>query len=405
MTTVNGTLATAPSTTTGIPRAQRSRRRLLLTFADAVDHVLRVDEVSPGATRAVERAELAVRAANKSFITYCTQGFRYYDSRAHIVFGANVPLGSVTVSGNVITPTTAPSWPSWMELAQIRVDGKTYPVLSYTSGSATVSGLPNGTYTSAALQQGFARLPSDFRRRGSISDGDQTYPVVDAPSGILHSWEDYYEWANSAANPVTFAAIAGDRRFHGELMLAVWPTYVSETVLSVYYERYPADLDYQRVGSGTVSTTGLAVTASTSVFKSEHVGCAIVISTDATSEIQNPLSSRSLVDHQRIITSVSSGTAATIDKGITGDVDTRAYYITDVVDVQPGAQEEAFLRLCEYEFARASKSKYSDKKFVEFRQQMEIAMADDARYKDSVDGVSYLGDGYIVGDVSGRPDL
>jgi hypothetical protein len=377
----------------------------LLTFADAVDHVLRVEEINPSSTRAVERAELAVQAARKSFITYSTQGFRYYDSRAHIVFGANVDLGEVTVSSNLVTPTTAPSWPSWMELAQLRIDNKTYPVLDSSASAATVSGLPDGTYATATLQQGFARLPKDFRRRGSISDGDQTYPVVDAPMGILNSWEDYYEWANSAANPITFAAIAGDRRFHGELMLAVWPTYATETVLSVYYERYPSELDYHRVGSGTISTTGLAVTATDSIFKSEHIGCAIVVSTGSDSEIQSSLASRSLIDHQRIITAYTSATAVTLDKAITGDVSTKSFYVSDIVDVQPGAQEEAFLRLCEYEFARASKSKFSDKKFIEFRQQMDIAMADDARYKSSVDGVAYHESGYLVGDVTGRPDL
>lgn len=411
MTTFNGTPVSTPtastSVTAAISRPIRYRRPRLLTMADAVDRVLRCDEINPGETRSVERAVLAVRSAVGSFASYSTQGFKYYDARARLVLEATDSIGEITVSNGTVTPTVATTWPSWIDYSALRVSNKSYPVLSHTGTTLQVDTLPNGTYTTSSLEQIFVRLPQNFRRRGSLTDNTNSYPIDDVSSGRLQSWADYRDWARSSSQR-GFAAASMDERFQGELMLAVWPPYPTRKELNMFYERYPAPCETHRFGSGTVTVVGTTATASASVFTEDHVGSALVISTSSNAEIRSSLSSLDIVVGQRVITDYTSGTVVTLDAGFSSDVlesfTTRAFYISDIVDVMPGPMMEAFLRLCEHELARQSKSKSTSRRFAEFRAQLELSMADDVRYKDSADdGYRGYGLGYGVGEVDGTP--
>lgn len=407
--TISGTGTGAPlpiSTASRIPRPSRTRRTEILTLADAVDRVLRIEEINSSESRAVERAVLAVQSALNSFVSYSTQGFRFYDGRYSLVTSAPITIATITVVSNTVTPG-ALSQPDWMDMAHLRIAGQSYPVNSYSNSSFTVDGtLPDGTYANAVLERLFYPIPQDFRRRGSFSDNANYYQVIDVPGGVLQSWQDYYDWARTVTSPRVFGAISNDQRFHGQMMLMIWPPYTGEVRLNMFYERYPASCRVHRVGTSTVSTTGRTATALTSVFKPDHVGSVLVVCESNDTDITNPLSSLDLVHAKRIITDYTSGTVVTLDQALDADVATRTFYITDPVDVQPGAQTEAFLRLCEYEFCRQSRSKHSKERYSDFMEALLIAMADDSRYRDIFDDVDSLGDGvFTLGEVTGRPDL
>jgi hypothetical protein len=197
-----------------------------------------------------------------------------------------------------------------------------------------------------------------------------------------------------------------DQRFHGELMLAIWPPYQDSLRLNLFYERYPQSCEVHRVGTGTITTSSRTVTASTAVFKEDHVGSVLAICETNDTDIVSPLSDVSLVSAKRIITDYTSSTIVTIDQALIADLTDVSYYVSDPVDVQPGALTEALLRLCEYEMCRQGRSKHAKERFADFISQLQIAMADDSRYLDSLDDVDSLGGyGYVMGDVIGRPDL
>lgn len=150
---VDGSGVSSPEATISnqkrIPRPARSRRTILLTLADAVDHVLRIEEVNPGETRAVERARLAVRSALSTFVSYCTQGFKYYNARHPIEINASISLSQITVLSNTVTASGWSDFPEWMDVAHLRVDGQSYEVTSYGASTFTVDGtLADGTYRS-----------------------------------------------------------------------------------------------------------------------------------------------------------------------------------------------------------------------------------------------------------------
>jgi len=391
-----------------IPRPQRSTRRRLLTVADAVDHLLRVEELKAGQPRNVDRCVFALKAALNSFVTYSPQGFRYYDSRRVLIPGVSVDLGTVVVSSNVATPSVAPTWPSWVAYGHLHAGKQSFAILSTDATTATMDNMPDGTYTNVKLDQIFIPLPDDFRRRGSLSDGDDYIPIVDVPAGILQSWQDYYDWVRSAASPRVFAAISGDQRFQGELLLAIWPPYAEAAKLSLFYERYPGRIDYNRAGTGQATTSSTTVTAPASTFVDEHVGATINFSNGTSADWTSPLADPTTFLAQRVITAVASGTTATIDAALTDDIGGagNTFYISDILDVMPGPMTDAFLRLAEYELTRASKSDKAPVKFMEFRQQLEIAMTDDSRYRDSVDdGPFAWSTSFGIGSVTGRPDL
>lgn len=390
-----------------IKRPTRARRRNLLNLADVVDHVLRVEEVNPDERRSVERAVIAAKSAVRNFVSHSTSGFRYYDSRDHLVFNPTYSVGEVTAASSVLTPTVAPTWPSWIAFGTIQLGDSQYVVLDSDATTVTIDeGVSDGVYQNVKLDHAYVQLPSSFRRRGSLADGTQSYPIIDVPQGVLQSWSTYYDLARSAGNTRVFGAITGDQRFQGELMLAVWPPFQATKTLSLYYERYPELCETHRYGSGTVTVVGdsTTATASSGIFTEDHVGSMLVVGTDGEAEIRSSLSSQDLAQYKRIITGFTSSTVVTIDSVLSSsDVTARAFYISDVIDVQPGPQVDAVLRLAEYEFSRQSKSKSASQRFAEFRLQMDIAMADDSRYRDIIDQQSSFDGAYGIGSVESRP--
>jgi hypothetical protein len=413
MTIINGIPAASPSPNTSqqspIPRPDRFRRRRLLTLADVVDRLLRMDEVNPGEPRAIERSILAAQAALSNFLSYTTSGFKYYDARAKLLLEPLIQLGGFSVTGGVVSPDDATVWPDWILQGVLRVGQQSYPVLAYGGGTITVdASIPDGTYTAGILEHVFIRLPQDFRRRGSIVDGREQYPVEDVSAGILQSWSDYFDWASSSSQRV-FAAMTINQRFQGELMLAVWPGFTVRKELSMFYERYPQPIETHRAGAGTISVTGTTVTATGYSFVEDHVGSALVIATGNEADIRKSLSAASLVQAQRVIVQRNSATEVVIDAPLSNNLSetfgTRTFYISDIVDVMPGSMTESFVRLAEYEVARQSTNKSASSRMKEFMEANLLAMADDSRYKSSADDdpFRYPFSGYGLGDVDTRP--
>ena len=385
-----------------ITRPQRTRRKRLKTLADAVDRLLRMDEINPAETRAVARAIEAVKTAIGNFSSYSASGFKYYNANARLYLGGTITIGAGSIASNILTPTVVPTWPDWVLYGHIRFNEQSYAVISQSGDTLLLDGeIENDNYTSITLEQMVVPLPGNFRRRGSIVDKNNFYPVSDVPAGILQSWQDYWEWARSSANPRIFGAVSGEERYMGELLMTIWPPYTTDVVLNMYYERYPDPCETHRFGTGLATVSGTTVTSTVAEFKADHVGSAIMFSTGATNEITKSLSSADLELGQRVITAYTNTTTVEIDETISATG--RAYYISDFVDAMPGPMTDALLRLCEYEMIRQSRgdSGRVATRRKEFEEQLLLSMADDARYKDSVDDYEF--EGYGVGNVEARP--
>lgn len=384
------------------------RKTPLLTLAAVVDHLLLLDEINPAEPRSVDRASKAAKDALASFASYSTQGFRYYESRAKIVMPGNVSLGTIAVSNGIFTMPNGFTIPSWANLGHVRIDrnsNKVYPILLVNGQAITVDTLANGTYTNTYLEQLFHPLPRNFRRRGTLSDGKNNYPVEDMSGGSFQSFQDYYRWIGFSEFDRRFSAVTMDQRSQGDLMLSVWPPFDDRVELSMFFERYPEALKHHRVGNSaaTLSVTGATATSSHAIFTDSHVGAAITIGLTNDQELLKSLASDALVDTQRIIRYVTSSTQVILDTPLASPISNRAFYISDIVDVQPGIMTEAYKRLAEYELLRQTKGSKVDKKLQEFMTALQMTQADDSRYKQSVDPFASPVGGVQWGEVRGRP--
>lgn len=407
-------IAQVPSVIQGAPSASLAlrpamdRKNPLLTLASVVDHLLLLEEINPAEPRSVDRATKAARESLNSFTSYSTQGFRYYESRAKIVLPGSVSLGTITVSNGQFTMGQAFTMPSWAPLAHVRIDrasNKVYPILLVNGQTITVDTLENGTYSNVYMEQLFFPLPRNFRRRGTLSDGKNNYPIEDMSGGSFQSLQDYYRWIGFSELDRRFSAITMDQRNQGDLMLSIWPPFQDRMELSMFFERYPEAMKHHRVGNSaaTIGVTGATATSSHAIFDSSHVGAALVIGINNDQELLKSLSSDSLVQTQRIIRYVSSSTQVILDSPVDASLSNRAFYISDIVDVQPGVMTEAYKRLAEYELLRQTKGSKADKKLEEFIRQLQMTQSDDARYKASIDPYNTPHMGYQWGTVTGRP--
>lgn len=385
-----------------IPRPARTRRKRQVTLADAVDRLLLMDEINPGETRAVSRAIKAVQTAIDNFSSYSSAGFRYYNARYGFDLGATFTIGDCTVASNVLTPDDALTYPSWILYGHVKINNELYPVRSVSGQDITLDGtIADDDYTGVNLQQIMVPIPDDFRRRGSITDKENYFPVEDVTGGALQTWSDYWDWGQTSSGQRTFGALTGDQRYSDGLMLMVWPPAETVTRLNMFYERYPAQANIHRAGTGTVTVSGTTATASTATFTADMVGSAIMFSTDGAEEIRSPLASPNLENGQRIITAYTSTTVVTLD--VTASITDKTFYVSDLIDAMPGPMTEAILRLAEHEILRQSRGQSGRlaNRFAEFHSQLLLAMADDVRYMPNMDDGPYAG--FDLGQVTVRP--
>jgi hypothetical protein len=127
------------------------------------------------------------------------------------------------------------------------------------------------------------------------------------------------------------------------------------------YEAKPRDLFTEQYATGTVTcgAASTSVTGSSTVFASTHVGAIIRFSADAVSlptslvgvrgdnaPLLNPFTA------QRVIQSVTTTTALTLDAALPAAVSGVKYTISDPLDIESGAMLTAYWRAIELEMAK-----------------------------------------------------
>ena len=399
-----------------IPRPNRNRRQILPTFADAVDRVMRVENISIDDTRAINRIAEGVRSALEMFATYSDAGFKYYHDRYVFNAPGAEMLAALTIAADgTVTVNSGETLPTWLEYGHLRLGTdrtgiRWLPVVDALVGNNTQFVINNyegaieaGTHEEVWIEQSLLPLPSRFRRRGVLIDGNDRFEVQDVSADKLHLYQDWYEWSRSVNRPRLFAAITNDSRWQGAQFLALWPAYANDTQLSMFWERYPHELDFHRVGAGLVSTTGSSniVNSDTAEFDSLHIGTTFNWGTDE--EIRKPGSFASLRTSQRMVVAVNSPTQIQLDQAVTIPTPS-PFYLSDPLDLRRGTMSEAFYRMCEYEIARQLKrpSGHLAVRRREWIDAFELAMADDDKAQSTM---SSMGQPDAVYSTIGRVNL
>lgn len=341
----------------------------LWTFKDALDHLL--DSYTS------DLSERNKRLARRAIFETCREiaNFRnwtYYNKRGKLTTVASQTTGTITyVNSTRIVTLVGATFPTDAAYYELLIDDVRYEIESYTDTTHVVlsSTVNPGADISAASEYTLYRdtypLPDDFMAMGSL---------VDATSGgrrlTCASVNDVVT-ANrrigSTGEPMMFA-VTRVAENQGGLGLLFSASPNSARTYDFSYQARPRALGTEAYQIGSVtSSAGLTTLSGTgTAFAAAHAGCVIRLSSSAdklpTPLIGGPQNDLNPFAYQRVIKTVDSTTALTLDSSIATTLTAVKYIISDPIDVEAGAMMTAFLRLLEAQYARLSGRKDAPEK-------------------------------------------
>lgn len=363
------------------------------TFQDAVEHLLDAFDVNRTA-RAYRHARRGVLSAMRRLVSY--HDWPYYH-RTHVIkTEAAQTTGTVIYDHTEGTyerqlTLTGATWPSWAVYGNIKIGNVDYRVATRESDTVITldpsanpgADVASTTYT--LFRQRYP-LPLDFRSKTEAFNLNNHYPLDAVSPGQSYAERQYLY---NAPNESWQTTIVDDPDYLGALAIEFSPAPLTALDYGFVYKREPRRMAIEKYATGTVGITfdSTQVDGTSTAFTSSMVGSIIRISSDAdepTSEVGSPDSDTlHLPAHTRTIMEVANATTLVVDTPISETDTGRGYTISDPIDVHYGTMLDAFLRLCEAEYARLSRRKDASQLFAEFRQELNLAM-DAARHDRSM---------------------
>ncbi|MHC4178259.1 MAG: hypothetical protein ACYSWU_12180 [Planctomycetota bacterium] len=297
----------------------------------------------------------------------------------------------LTVSGDDTLPT------AWAEDAAIRFgdDDIVCDIESYlTTTTATLDAQMNPGADVAAssyvLYQRWARLPSDFVAfTGPFGETNWRLGQEISLSEMLGM--DRY---NSSSGDIRYYAIGDVPDLYGRKALYLYPQMDSTRTIDFHYLRRPRELRFTGhdssdiVGTVAVTSGSGAVTGTSTVFRTEHVGSIFRQGDSATVAPTGRIGATPFVE-ERSVSAFTSTTAITLDGNIQTTRSGKKYRITDPIDLGRVAHN-AFLRCCEKHLATAKKLEHWQRINDEAEKSLLDAMgADNATFYDPATSLPY----------------
>lgn len=368
--------------------------RELWTFADAVEHVLDTASAS-GAAQQRRKARRAVLNAYRRFPL--EDDWTYFLRRGQFTTEASQTAGTIAyehTGGTYERQLTLSSatWPTNARYGMVEIAD--VPYFIEDRKSTTVVTLRIDSNPGADVDAGTAYtywrnvypVPLDFRAIKELRDLSNTgRPVsyanadelldLQSANGSPQSWQDAFTLRS-----------AGDD--YDSLSFELQPP-PSEAVTFAYLywadarplQLFAASEEYS---TGTVSVSGTTVTGSGTTWAERMEGCVIRFPASGTSTVPTGVSGgRTSSGNEndnpyaeyRVVQSVASTTSLTIDQSLTGTYSGVKYTIGDPLDLDYKVMLDAFLALCEWEFAVITKQDRKVQMSLEDAWRMEFGRA------------------------------
>lgn len=317
------------------------------TYKDLLDHLAGFSGkgVSASGTHALRTA---AQAALRELATH--HEWSYFHAIGRVATVAPQTDGTLSyVESTRIATLTGATWPSWTTYGVLVVGDTVYEVESVTDAtnavlrSTTTPGedLTDVTYT---LGRDLYPLPADFASADSMMVATNSYMLSFRQFNEI---VDGRRMMRGPAQPTEFAitgALTGD----GLLGIKLFPMPDDRYPIDFAYRRKPRDLVIDEVNDGhvTVAPSLATVTGFNTSFDARLVGSVIRVGNDS----KNVPTGRGGVypyKAERRILSVESPTALTVD-GVFAVTATKVRYaVSDPVDIEGGAMEDAMYKLAE----------------------------------------------------------
>lgn len=324
----------------------------VFTLSDAVDHLIDFGQGQRGTNRsrmALRAVESAVSRLASMHAWKCLSRQMEFRLSRPVYGTCNVSTDSQ--SGRTIATLSSGSWPDWVDLGRIEFQNAWGEVAARITDSIVElsgSGVREGTAKFTLVRDRYL-LPDIVGSVLEVRIGrDYEYLLMPVQTGQELA---QYDQVN---RPVAFdVRDAGE--YYGRHMLVTVPApSVDEPVIVQYRaEIRPPRLEYWE-GSGKVSPDGSSIVLTSGMFPEIAVGSIIRIhdTAPATGAFGNNRVSRN--DNvtpiaERTIVELTTANTALLDARINAEVSGKVV-VSDPIDVDRGAMQNAFLRLAEEDY-------------------------------------------------------
>lgn len=329
------------------------------TYADALDHL---SDFLQGHGQSADQAKLrrAILAAYREVTAAHDWSFLTIPGRIQLRAPQTTGTVVYTHATRILTLTGA-TWPqTWVEDAAVRFDGLVCDVQSYTDGTNVVlDAITNPgadvASTTYSLYPRWYALPADF----AAFDGP-----LEETTWLQSRYISPKEWLSldryrSDTGDVSWYTVMAVPDLYGQMGLFIHPPSNAAETLDFVYKRRPRGLRYsghdtaEMAGTVTISAGSASVTGHGTGFSAAMVGSLLRIGDSSTYWPTGIEGGYPYVEQRSIKTrTVAAGAAAiTLDAGVTLEVNSKKYRVTDPIDFDAAAID-ALLRCAEKQIAR-----------------------------------------------------
>jgi hypothetical protein len=329
----------------------------LTTWDDVITHLVDWMGGNPGqeARRDARRASIhALRELGNA------HNWTYYYAKGRLTTVAPYATGTIQYdhTGGAyerLVTLTGGLWPDWAASGTLDIGNVNYEVYARIDSTrlqlSTNSnpGADISTDTAFTIFRDTYPLPSNFQAMGELQIATQ--------SRILHpehpsTWLSRQRIWRGTATPFSYA-ILGDPNFQNTLAIGFYPPPDNLYSMDYLYKRRPRQLRLDAYSAGTVTATASQTTiaGSGTAFTSLMAGSVIRLGTRTA--VPTARWGGSPAQEERVVISVDSDTALTVDYPWTNSYSAVKYLISDPVDVEVGSMLTALLRKAELETGHA----------------------------------------------------
>lgn len=355
----------------------------LMTWKDLIDHLVDWSGAQPGA----EVKRDARKASLEAVRDLASRGeWSYYVARGRVQLRAPYQEGTAAYthtggSYERVLTLTGGAWPSWAMQGTALLGAVPYEVASRKSDTElvlSVNSNPGQDVASAAylLYQDTYPLPQDFGAAGEVILLQQNVRLrFEHPS----TWLERQRVHRGPGCPRSYT-VRGSPDWVNTLAVSFYPPPDQAYDCDFVYRRLPRGLRLDEFKAGTLTTAEgeAAVAGSATAWPPRLAGSILRVSGSRAEEPTAAWGSNPAL-YERVIVSVDSATALTLDGTIPETLAGVKYVISDPVDVETGSMMTALLRGCQHFFAQARHMADRAQAQQEYRQALIEAHEADAR--------------------------
>lgn len=333
----------------------------LMTYADMIDWLVdfQSGNPTPDAYRASRRAILSGlrRLANDHKWTYlmttgriCTNG-PYEEGTIEYDYTGGSVERQLTISDG--------AWPQWSPYGTVIIGDVHYQVEEMVSTSILQLAIGQAPQTDIDAGTSYTLMRDEYVLPSDLLNIDQMYTPENwrrIDHVHVREWLVAKRYNVTSSNTPIMYCLKGNEDYFGALGIGFYPYPDSDTTIDFTYQRRPRPMAVERVSAGKVTVTEGSTTVdntdSSGVWTDDLVGSTIRVTGSNATELPTGREGSNPYAAERVVMSVESANALTVDQQFFESASGAKYTISDPVDVEPGVMTNVLMRCCEAELGK-----------------------------------------------------